>query len=418
MSRFSLDVLRLPDFRCLLLVRLASIFGMQCQSVIVGWQVYALGEKLFPGHGPLLLGLAGLAEALPAIALAPFTGHWVDHGRPYKFYFGCFIGLLANALVLMLAAGGHLALADAAVLGTLFAATFAHGLIRAFIMPSNFCLLPLTVARTQISAASAWLTAAMQFGYIVGPLLAGLVFGFGGAEIAWWLPVGSLAVALWAAALIRGAARAHENPPFKGYLPDSLKAGWIFLLEQKAILGVMALDMLAVMFGGAIAILPAFADQILATGPQGLGLLRAAPAIGALGVALFLAVRPMKVARGRDLLLVVVGFGVCMIGFGVSQSLVAAMAWLALSGALDSVSMVIRGTLVQLKVPDHLRGRVFSINGIFIISSNEIGAFESGVAATALGLGRSIVFNGAVTLAVAGLTAWLIPSLRRAEASE
>ena len=193
----------------------------------------------------------------------------------------------------------------------------------------------------------------------------------------------------------------------------SIKEGWVFLLHNRSLLSIMALDMLAVLFGGAIALLPAFADQVLHVGSEGLGILRAAPAAGAVLTALFFALKPMKRITALRLFIAVMGFGVCMIGFGLSTNIEFALLFLALSGAFDSVSMVIRGTLMQLLTPDHMRGRVSAVNSMFIISSNEIGAFESGVAASVFGLVPSIVIGGVETILVVGMTAYLSPKFRK-----
>ncbi len=215
------------------------------------------------------------------------------------------------------------------------------------------------------------------------------------------------------ALLISKPHRQHKSSEQREPAVQSIKAGWKFILGNRVLLSVMALDMFAVLFGGAVAILPAFADTVLHIGSEGLGMLRAAPAIGSISMALFLALRPMQHIRARTLLWVITGFGVCMIGFGLSQHFLVAAFFLMLSGAFDSVSMVVRGTLMQLLIPERMRGRVSAVNSMFIISSNEIGAFESGAAASLLGLVPSILFGGAMTLLVVASTALLAPPLRR-----
>jgi hypothetical protein len=200
---------------------------------------------------------------------------------------------------------------------------------------------------------------------------------------------------------------AHRPPAMK-----NIREGWVFLLQNRSLLALMGLDMLAVLFGGAVAMLPAFADQILHIGAEGLGVLRAAPALGAVMTGLFFALRPLQVITAKRLLFVVAGFGISMVGFGLSPHFIPALLFLALSGAFDSVSMIIRGTLMQLLTPDHMRGRVSAVNSMFIISSNELGAFESGVAASLFGLAPSIVIGGMGTLVVVTAIAALSPKFR------
>lgn len=263
-------------------------------------------------------------------------------------------------------------------------------------------------------AASAWMSSSFQIAAISGPAIAGLVYAGFGASIAWLLPAGFMAVCV---ALIFTIKTEPMLRDAANRLPavQSIKEGWAFILNNPVLLSVMALDMFAVLFGGAVAMLPAFADKVLFIGPEGLGALRAAPAIGSVTMALILALNPMKIISAKRLLYAVAGFGFCMIGFGLSKIFILSVIFLALSGAFDSVSMVIRGTLMQLLTPDAMRGRVSSVNSMFIISSNEIGAFESGLAAKLIGLVPSVVMGGIGTLIVAGTTSLLSPNFRKVE---
>lgn len=414
MSSLSFSVLRIRDFRLLLLVRTFGMMAMQAQTVIIGWQVYMMTKD------PFLLGMTGLAEAVPAIACALVAGHIVDISRPYIIHLACIGALTLIALVFLLFAGGFVPVPFGSLLGWMFALIFLSGLARSFIMPASFSLLSQVVSRADIPATSAWLSSGFQFAAIGGPAIAGLVYGGYGERVAWLLPAGLMGISFLLLFGMNTHAKRYKSGEKREPAVKSIRAGWKFIFDNPVLLAVMALDMFAVFFGGAVAMLPAFADQVLHVGSEGLGALRAAPAIGAIATALYLAVRPFKQIHATTLLWMVTGFGVCMIGFGLSTTLWAAIVMLALSGAFDSVSMVIRGTLVQWLTPESMRGRVSAVNSMFIISSNELGAFESGVAAKWLGLVPSIVLGGLATLFIVAATAGLSPKLRktRVEAEE
>lgn len=403
-DRFTYEVLKIPAFRLLLLTRLFSAMAGQAQAVIVGWQIYTLTND------PLMLGLTGLAEAVPAIACALIAGHIVDNSQPRRVYFYCLGIMMLNTLVLLAIAGQYVDLSYHTILFGIYASIFVSGLARSFITPASFAMLSQIVPRKEMPAASAWLSTSFQAAAIGSPAVAGLLYGGYGAHGAWLFP---------AFLMVSSFAMLNLIPKLQPFerqkrLPavQSIKEGWAFIFQTPVLLAAMSLDMLAVLFGGAVALLPAFANEVLDIGAQGLGALRASPAIGAMVVAVYLAVRPMKTIPAVRLLWVVAGFGVCMVGFGLSHNFWLALVFLTLSGVFDSVSMVIRSTLVQILTPDHMRGRVSSVNSMFIISSNEIGAFESGALAKLMGLVPSIVAGGFGTLLVAAATAWKAPGLR------
>lgn len=401
----SFSLLRLRDFRFLVITRFCITMALQAQAVIVGWQIYSITRD------PWMLGLTGLAEAAPALFSALFAGHIVDKSRPTRIYFWSISAMALNSFVLMLLGGGHFAASQSTIIASLFLGVFISGIARSFTMPSAFTLLPRYVTRPQLSAASAWLNSSFQTAAIGGPAIAGLIYGGYGAHGAWYLPV-----LLLICAAIMARALTAQNPS-RGDVREpafqSIKAGWAFILKTPVVLSVMALDMFAVLFGGAVAMLPAYADQILHVGAEGLGALRAAPALGSVSAALFLAMRPMRHLSGTRLLWVFAGFGVCMIGFGLSTAFWLSMLFLAASGMFDCINVVIRSTIIQLMTPDHMRGRVSSVNSMFVISSNEIGAFESGTAARFLGLVPSVVLGGIATLGIVIGIAILSPSLRK-----
>ncbi len=403
----SLAVLRSRDFRLMLGARMLAMMALVAQDVIIGWQVYSITRD------PFMLGLAGLVEALPAIACGLFAGHVVDNSRPHRIYILCLGALALNAFILLLTGGGLLSVVEGHTLLFLFVGVFFSGLARSFIMPASFAILPQLVPRTQFPAASAWFSSGFQMAVIAGPAVAGLIYGGYGVTAAWIMPCTIFSAALVLVFAMSKKTRDYKSSQKREPTLQSIKAGWRFIWRDKTLLSVMIIDMFAVLFGGAVAMLPAYAQEVLHVGSEGLGALRAAPALGAIVTALFLALRPFKVVHASTLLKVVAGFGACMIGFGLSTDFTLSMLFLALSGAFDSVSMVIRSTIMQLLTPDTMRGRVAALNGMFIISSNEIGAFESGTAAKLMGLVPSVVFGGACTLLVVATTTLFFPQLRR-----
>jgi MFS family permease len=401
----SFDVLRISNFRRLMFTRFFITFALQAQAVIVGWQIYSMTKD------PLLLGLVGLAEAVPALLCSLVAGHFVDIGRPHIIYRLSITVLALNALFLLLVAGGYVGAAEAWIIPCLFAGVFASGLVRSFTMPCSFSMFSSYVPRRDLSAGAAWLNTGFQTAIVTGPAIAGLVYGVYGADAAWCLPVSALFLAVVLSLLLRPISRLDVEKREPAI--QSIKNGWRFILNSPVILSVMALDMFAVLFGGAVAMLPAFADQILHVGPQGLGMLRAAPAVGSVFMALYLAVKPLRYLSGRVLLGAFIGFGVSMIGFGLSETFWISMLFLAFSGMFDSINVVMRSSIVQLLTPPDMKGRVSSVGSMFIISSNEIGAFQSGVAASLMGLVASVVFGGVASLGVVAAVAFFSPSLRR-----
>lgn len=403
MNKFA--ILRSRNFRLLLLTRMSVMMALQAQAVIIGWQVYSLTKD------PFLLGLTGLVEAVPAILCALFAGHFVDNAQPKKIYTLCIAALALNTLLLLTIAGGMAEVQEKNLLLWIFGGVFFSGLARGFISPSTFTIMSLVVSKNDMPSGSAWMSSGFQVAAISGPAIAGLVYGGYGVTAAWMLPAALMCTAFITVLALKPPHRTLAEKREPAW--QSIKAGWKFIFKNQVMLSMMSLDMFAVLFGGAVAMLPAFADQVLHVGSEGLGALRAAPALGAIVTALCLALWPMKKIEGKRLLTVVASFGLCMIGFATSTQFWMAMLFLALSGAFDSVSMIIRGTLMQLLTPDNMRGRLSSINSMFIISSNEIGAFESGTAARFLGLVPSVIFGGCATLAIVVATFFLAPKLAK-----
>lgn len=399
--------LRNRGFLELLGYRLLAMLSYQIVAVTVGWHIYEITGD------PLSLGLIGLAEVVPYIGFALFAGYAVDHLPRRRLGMAACIGLAATTLLLATVAAG---MVPAFGTLTLYAAIALNGVVRAFLGPVYTALFARVLPREQFARGAGIGSVVMQSGLVTGPALGGLLLALGGKATAYLV-----AAAFAVAASIAVARLRVTEPPMplqRAPVFRSIGEGLRFVWNRPVVLGAQALDMFSVLFGGAVALLPAFIKDVLHAGPEALGLLRAAPAAGAVLVGLWLARHPPQRHAGRLLLGAVAGFGLSIIGFALSTELWLSMLMLALSGAFDGVSVVIRSTIVQLATPDEMRGRVAAINGIFIGSSNELGAFESGVAARLLGLVPSVVFGGCMTLLVVGMTAWRVPRLRRLDLRE
>jgi MFS family permease len=394
--------LRFVPFRWLVVSLLPSTLAQQIQAVVVGWQIYAIT------HDPLALGLIGLSEALPFIGIALFAGHVADRVDRRR------IAVLSLAVLLLCAAtlfvlSFHLTTGSA--VWPIYGVIALSGVARSFMTPSRAALAAELVPRELYPRASAWRSAAWQLAAVVGPALGGLLYGFGSARLAYGVAATLHLIGLVCLAQVRRAVTPVVEETDSVW--ESLGVGIRSVMHQPVVLGAMALDMFSVLFGGAVALLPIFASEILHVGPQGLGIMQAAPAAGAVAMSLVLTHRPPMQRAGKALFIAVAGFGLTIIGFGLSRSFVLSVALLAASGVFDMVSVVIRSTLLQVFTPQHLLGRVSAVNSIFIGSSNEIGAFESGVAAKLLGTVPSVLFGGTMTLIVVAITAWRVPQLRR-----
>lgn len=404
--------LRLPPFRWFVSSMLTMTLGAQIQAVVVGWQVYDITKD------PLSLGLMGLAEALPYISMALWAGNVADRGSRRRIALVALTVLVAcSAALLVLTATGAATRGRGGLLA-IYLVIVVSGLARSFLQPARQGMNAEIVPRAMLPNAVTWRTSIWQTAAVLGPATGGFLYGFAGPTIAYAVDLALMVVALVTFAMVAYRPAPRERTEEAESRWASLTTGVRYVLRQPVLAGAMTLDMFAVFFGGATALLPVFADQVLHVGPRGLGLLRAAPAAGAVVMSLVLAHRPPMRAAGRRLFASVALFGCCMIGFALSRSVVLSLVLLALSGAVDMVSVVIRSTLLQTWTPTHLMGRVSSVNSIFVGSSNEIGMFESGVAAKLLGLVPSVVFGGCMTLLVVAFTAWRVPVLRRLDRLE
>ncbi len=395
-------------FRWLMLYRICTLLSYQVVSVTVGWHIYELT------HDTLSLGLVGLAEVIPYFCVAPFSGYLVDHLPRRKLGAAACLLLAVNAAALALVAGNIVLHTH----GTwpIYLAVAIGGVGRSFLGPVYNALFARVLRREQFTTGASMGSVVFQTGLILGPALGGLIVGALGKSIAY----GSATVMALAAAttllLMRVTEPALQQQ--RGPVLASIAEGARFVAGNQIMLGAMALDMFSVLLGGAVSMLPAFTKDILHAGAEAFGFLRAAPAIGSILVALWLTRHPLERHAGPVLLWAVACFGLCTIAFALSRNLWLSGALLVFYGMCDGVSVVMRSTIMQLVTPDDMRGRVSSINGIFVSSSNELGAFYDGVMAKLLGLVPAMILGGFVTLGVVTTTARLAPRLRRLDLRE
>lgn len=397
--------LRIPEFRAFVTARFCFTLAMQIQAVVVGWQIYDLTKD------PLMLGLIGLVEVIPSILVALYAGHLADITSRKKIIVICSAILVFCSLFLFSYSFNPEHFYERFGVIPIYMIIFISGCARGFIGPAVFSFMPqLLPSREFYANAVGWNTTIWQGGAVLGPAIGGLIYGFFGISIAYSADLSLMSFALLCFALIgaRPLPEASEKLPIK----ESLLSGIRFVFGNQIILSAITLDLFAVLFGGAIALLPVFASDILQIGPQGLGFLRAAPAVGSILTAIYLAHHPLRHNAGKKMLWAVGGFGASMISFGLSKSFYLSLILLFLSGMFDCVSMIVRQTLMQTLTPEHMKGRVSAVTGVFVGSSNEIGSFESGLAARLLGVATSVVFGGIITLLVVGITSAKADKLR------
>ncbi len=397
--------MKIRDFRLFISARFCITLAIQIQAVVVGWQVYELTKD------PLSLGLIGLAEAIPSITVSLYAGHVADIMSRKRIILVTVSTLVfcSTALLYFTTDPGSFFLNYGVV--PIYTVIFLSGIARGFITPAIFSFMPQLVPRELYQNAISWNSTLWEMASIGGPPVGGLIYGFFGITAAY--SVDALLMLMGLILAISVGDRPLPEASEEQGIVEKIKAGLHFVFRNKIILGAITLDLFAVLFGGAIALLPIFADEVLSVGKIGLGFLRSAPGIGALIIALYLTYHPIRKSMGTILFISVAGFGVCMILFAMSTNFWLSMGVLAMSGACDSVSVIIRGTLLQTLTPENMKGRVSAVNNIFIGSSNEIGAFESGVAARLLGVIPSVIFGGIMTIVVVATTAWRAPELRK-----
>jgi MFS family permease len=394
------------DFKKLMFGRFFFTFAVQMQAIVLGWRMYEITKDA------LYLGFIGLTEAVPALGLAIFAGYIVDRSRPLIIYRRLVFVSLTSGLIMLISQLPSLEIEDSLQVKLLFCSSFLTGCARAFSQPSMYSLVPKIIPRALLPKSSAWMSSAMQTARMSGPAVGGILFGFIG--------VSGTAVIICSFLTITGIAlytmdfNSPANTPEKGKsVKEDLLSGAKFVYRHPILFPAMTLDMVSVLFGGVTALLPIYAAEILFVGPEGLGILRAAPAIGAFIMSAWLITGEIKKAAGKKLCWSIAGFGICILIFALSRNYILSLIALIMSGAFDSVSMVIRTSAVQLSSPDSMRGRISAVNSIFIGSSNELGEFESGIAAKFLGAMPAAVFGGLMCLMSVVTIAYFSPKLRR-----
>ena len=393
--------LRYKEFRFFIWAKMLLTIALQMQAVIVSWLIY---DKT---HDPLSLGLIGLAEAIPAISLSLYGGHIADRMSRKSIILYTTLLMLAASVFLVFFVEGYFGTS----VSIAYLVIFIIGVARGFYYPAQSAFWAQLVPKDNYVNSSTWNSTVWQLGAVAGPAFGGLCYAWFGATISSIIVCGLILISIVYYYIISHKPVAEFKPTET--LKESLLSGIKFVFKNNILLGALSLDLFAVLFGGAVALLPIFADKILHVGPEGLGFLRASPAVGAVIMAMIMAYFPPRKDAGIKLMWCVAGFGCCMIAFALSQSYYLSLFILFLSGAFDNVSVVIRSTILQSFTPDEMRGRVASVNNIFVGSSNEIGAFESGAAAKLVGLVPSVVMGGALTLLVVIITYKLSPALRK-----
>ena len=398
-ERSSRAAFRYPNFRFYLLARLLITGSSEMQSLAVGWQIYGIT------HRPLDLGLAGLAQFLPGICLFLLAGHVADRVPRQRILQLCSTGFSVCSWLFL-----AFSLYGVSKVGPLYAVLLFNGTVRAFNAPASQAFLPLLVPREIFQNAVAWNASVFQTATVAGPMIGGILYGITGSPVLVYSLAGS--AYLVAFLLVRSLSLA----PFER--PKSARSLWIvleglhYIWSNKLVLGAISLDLFAVLLGGAVALLPVYAREILNVGPTGLGLLRSAPGVGALLTSVVVAHWPLRRNAGSAMLACVFGFGAFTVAFGFSRSLAVSLIMLFLTGAADTVSVIVRSTMIQLGTPDEMRGRVSAVNMVFIGASNEFGQFESGLTAQWFGAVPAVVMGGLGTMLIVVTWAWLFPGLR------
>lgn len=399
-------VLKIREFRSFMTIRFGLIFALNMQITIIFYWIYHITQD------KLALGFVGLSEVIPAIGCSLFAGHIVDLSEKRKTLLTCIAAyvLLGATLFFLTTDYSFQNLGLKPTLYLIYFLVFCGGVIRSFVSPSMFSLFGLIVPRKNYANATSWSTMGWQLGSVIGPLVAGVV-------IALFNVTAGMFMVLFVELLMLIPILSIGTKPIikkeKEPILQSLTQGIKFVVKTPALLGAQLLDMFSVLFGGAVALLPVYQREILHVDEVGYGMLRAAPGIGAILTMSILAFLPLKTHPGRKLFIAVTGFALSIIIFGISKNFILSFFMLLFSGMFDAVSVVVRGTILQLVTPEHMRGRVASVNTMFVSSSNELGDFESGVMAHWLGTVRAVVVGGCLTLGVVAVTFFSAPQLRR-----
>lgn len=407
-SNEAFDVLKIDNVRYFLTYRFVMTCATMMQSIVIGWQVYSLTKNV------LLLGVIGLVEAVPQVGIALFAGHFADIWDRKKIIQYTTILLLVGAGILLAYSVPELDCYTRFGIFPMFITIFLTGFVRGVLMPAHTAFLGQIVPRDKLTSAATWNSTNWQLAAVIGPAFGGLLYGFSGV-----VPAYSGVFILYAFAIyLISRVKSQRVAPVINTdenIFERISVGVRYVFKNQILLGAFSLDMFAVLFGDAVALLPVFASDILKTGPEGLGVLRAAPAVGAILMSVYLAFNPPVNRSGRKLLWCIAGFGLAIIAFALSRNFYLSAFLLLLSGSFDNMSVVVRGSILQLYTPDEVRGRVAAVNSIFIGSSNEIGTFESGLTAKYMGTIPSVIFGGCMTLLIVGIASRKAPKLRKLE---
>ena len=404
--------LKFKEFNFFLIIRFLLVLGWSMQFIIIEWEVYNLTKD------PLSLGLIGLVEIIPAISMALFAGHIVDQNEKKKLFVYAIIAFLLVSFGFFIITSDYIYsnYSSKNILIGIYALVFLGGFVRAFFGPIIFSLVALIVTKKVYPNAASWSSSTWQLAAVFGPASAGFSIALIGVNASMGFVLISVFIALVLTFFI--SKKPILNPKIGEPIFDSLKEGLSFVFKTKAILVAITLDMVAVLFGGAIALLPIYAQDILNVGSQGFGMLRAAPAVGALIIMFTSAYIPVTKNAGKKLLFAIFCFGISIIIFGISSIFLISLFALFVYGLADGISMIIRQTILQLKTPNEVRGRVASVNSIFVGSSNEIGAFESGLTAKLMGTVPAVVFGGIMTILSVGFTNIKFPDFKKLDLSD
>jgi len=406
------EVVHNRNFRLFLTYRFLMTSATIMQSVIVGWQLYNITKDV------LSLGMIGLTEVIPQVSIALFAGHFVDIWNRKKIIFYTTFLLLIGSALLFLYSLPSLNMHQLFGIAPIFVTIFITGLVRGILMPANTALLGQLVRRDQLTAAATWSSTTWQVAAVTGPAIGGLVYGFFGIIPAYALVFIFYLLCSILVLFIKNPGKVVQIVGAAEGIFIRIREGITYVFKNKVLLSAFSLDMFAVLFGGAVAMLPVFASDILKVGPEGLGFLRACPAVGSILMSVILTFKPPVTRSGPQLLYCVFGFGVSIIVFAISTSFLLSAFCLFMSGVFDNVSVIIRASILQIFTSDEMKGRVAAVNSIFIGSSNELGAFESGITARFMGLIPSVVFGGVMTLLIVSVAAWKSPALRNLSLKE
>ncbi|WP_346238931.1 MFS transporter [Niabella insulamsoli] len=404
---------RIAEYRNLMIGRFTFVAAMRMITTVVGWWIYQLTKD------PLAIGLIGLSEVIPALSLALYSGHRVDTNDKRKLILQGITGYLFAALILFaLSTSETQALLHTSHISWfIYGVFFFTGMLRSFVGPCFSAMIATIVPKNLLQNATTWNQGTWLSASVTGHAVGGFLIALIGIGSTLLVICSLIFLSIIFLFQLKPKPPIHTNekgaPQPKTW--ESIKEGLAFVFQTKALLAAMALDMFAVLFGGAVAMIPVFASDILKIGPKGFGWLNAATDIGAIFIVIALTLSPMRKNQGRKMLIAVAGFGICIILFGLSKIFWVSFFALVLAGILDGISVVVRGTVMQLLTPDHMRGRVSSVSGMFVLSSNELGQFESGVMSRAMGVIPSVVFGGCMTLAVVITTWFKAPTLRKFE---